>query len=330
MKIEAFSEGKSLDAPEANEDQLLVLPGTGYAVFDGATDITGQLYDGKRGGWLASHIAMHAVARFLLDPAERELRAERLVDHVSAAIRASYELHKMLDIARDDPARRFCATLTLAADLGDNFRFVLIGDSGLRLNGTEIFVDDTALDLVTARLRVEAYRMVQDAGGGAEDRARAGRACAFYGAAKLHPDMRPWLDETRRAQLYEQSLAWCRARFPEVPDADFRLLLDTAISGQSQFANNTASPLSYAALDGFEIPLPLVRVFDRPRATIHSIELFTDGYFKPGAAATLVDWEAAFAEVESVDPDKIGLYPSVKGSAARMNTDDRTVVIVHL
>ena len=150
MKIEAFSEGKNLDAPEANEDQFLVLPERGYAVFDGATDITGQLYDGKRGGWLASHIAMHAVARFLLDPAERELRAERLVDHVSAAIRASYEHHKMLDIARDGASRRFCATLALAADLGDNFRFVLIGDSGLRLNGAKIFVNDTALDLVTA------------------------------------------------------------------------------------------------------------------------------------------------------------------------------------
>jgi Protein phosphatase 2C len=330
MKIEAFSEGKNLDAPEANEDQLLVLPGRGYAVFDGATDITGQLYDGKRGGWLASHIAMQAVAEFLLEPTERELRPERLIDHVSAAIRASYSRHKILDIARGDPARRFGATLTLAADLGDTFRFVLIGDSGLRLDGAEIFVNDTGLDLVTARLRVEAYRMVQEAGGGAEDCARVGRACAFYGAAKLHPDMRPWLDETKRGQLYEKSLAWCCARFPAIPEADIRLLLDTAISGQAQFANNTASPLSYAVLDGFEIPLPLVRVFDRQRATIHSIELFTDGYFKPGAAAALCDWEAAFAEVESVDPDKIALYPSVKGSAARMNTDDRTVVIVHL
>jgi hypothetical protein len=37
MKIEAFSEGKNLDAPEANEDRLLVLPGRGYAVIDAAT-----------------------------------------------------------------------------------------------------------------------------------------------------------------------------------------------------------------------------------------------------------------------------------------------------
>jgi hypothetical protein len=330
MKIEAFSEGKNLDAPEANEDQFLVLPGRGYAVIDGATDITGQLYDGKRGGWLASQIAMQAVAGFLLDPAERELSPERLIEHISAAIRASYVRHGILEIARGDPARRFGATLTLAADLGDTFRFVLIGDSGLRIDGAEVFVNDTGLDLVTASLRVKAYRMVGDAGGGAEDRARVGRAAAFYGAAKLHPDMRPWLDETKRALLCERSLAWCRARFPAIPEADIRLLLDTGISGQAQFANNTASPLSYAVLDGFDIPLPLVRVIDRPRAAMRSIELFTDGYFKPGDAPALDDWEAAFAEVERDDPEKIGRYPSVKGSTARMNTDDRTVVIVHL
>jgi hypothetical protein len=330
MKIEAFSEGKNLDAPEANEDQFLVLPERGYAVIDGATDITGHLYDGKRGGWLASHIVMQAVGDFLLDSAGRELRPERLIEHVSTTIHASYARHGILEIARADPARRFGATLTLAADLGDTFRFVLIGDSGLRIDGAEFFVNDTGLDLVTASLRVEAYRMVGEAGGGVEERARVGRALTFYGAAKFHPEMRPWLDETKRRLLYERSLAWSRAHFPAIPEADIRLLLDTGISGQAQFANNTVSPLSYAVLDGFEIPLPLVRVIDRPRAAIRSIELFTDGYFEPGATPALRDWEAAFAEVERIDPEKIARYPSVKGSAARMRTDDRTVVIVHL
>ena len=330
MKVEAFSEGKNLDAPEANEDQFLVLPGSGYAVLDGATDNTGRLYDGKRGGWHASRIAMRTVGEFVLDPAERELRPQRLIERISAAFRACYAEHGILEMARGDPAFRFGATLALAADLGETFRFVLIGDSGLRINGTEVFINDSGLDLVTASLRVQGYRLVDDAGGGKDDRARVGRAGAFWGAVKLHPDMQPWLDETKRQLLYERSLAWCRERLPAVPEADIRHLLDTGISGQARFANNAASPLSYAVLDGFEVPLPLVQVFDRPRQALRSIELFTDGYFKPGAATALSDWEAAYAEVERVDPEKIGRYPSVKGSGVRMNTDDRTVVIVHL
>jgi len=330
MKIEAFSEGKNLDAPEANEDQFLILPGSGYAVLDGATDTSGRLYDGKRGGWHASRIAMQAVGDFLLDPAERELRPQRLIERISAALRAIYAEHGILETAREDPSYRFGSTLTLAADLGETFRFVLIGDSGLRINGEEVFINDGGLDLVTASLRVQGYRLVGEAGGGPDDRARVGRAGAFWGAAKLHPDMEPWLDEPKRKLLYERALAWCRERLPAAPEADIRHLLDTGIGGQARFANNTASPLSYAVLDGFEVPMPLVQVFDRPRQALRSIELFTDGYFKPGAAPALTDWEAAFAEVERVDPEKIERYPSVKGSGARMNTDDRTVVILHL
>jgi hypothetical protein len=49
-----------------------------------------------------------------------------------------------------------------------------------------------------------------------------------------------------------------------------------------------------------------------------------------GRHASSDDWEEAFAEVERVDPEKIARYPAVKGSTARMNTDDRTVVIAHL
>jgi len=53
MRVEAFSEGKDLDQPEANEDQFLVLPGLGYAVIDGVTDITGRTVEGMRTGRLA-------------------------------------------------------------------------------------------------------------------------------------------------------------------------------------------------------------------------------------------------------------------------------------
>ena len=330
MRIEAFSEGKDLDAPRANEDQFLALPGRGYAVIDGVTDISGRLYDGMRAGRLASGVVQRAVAKFLADPAEAEMPPERLIARVSADLRAAYERHGMLDAARADPSRRFGATLTLAVDLGAAFRFILIGDSGVRLNGAELSVVDSGLDLVTATLRRLAFRVVAEAGGGLEDRRRVGRACAFHGGAKLHPEMLPWLDDAQRAALYEDSLRECRRLLPGVPEADLRHLLDTGISGQGRFQNNTISKLSYAVLDGFDIPMSLIQVFDRPRASIESIELFTDGYFKPGAAPAVAAWEAAFAEVERVDPEKIGRYPSVKGTVGRLRTDDRTVVVVNL
>ncbi|MGQ0665235.1 MAG: protein phosphatase 2C domain-containing protein [Pseudomonadota bacterium] len=329
MRIEAFSEGKNLDDPEANEDQLIVLPERGFAVIDGVTDRTGHRYDGQLAGRLAGSIVQRAVGAFLLDPTEADIRPERLVARVSEAIRAAYESHGILDVARRDPARRFGATLALAAVRGRTIRFVLVGDSGLRLDGDELWINDTGLDLVTASLRQEAYRAVGDAGGGAEERARVGRACAFFGAAAVHPDMRPWLDEAGLAALHQRCVERSRARFPQVPQADIERLLDGGIvGGQVHFQNNTASLLSYAVLDGFDVPLPLVRVIDRPRDSLGSIELFTDGYFKPGDGTALAAWEAAFAEVERDDPEKIDRYPSVKGTVGRLRADDRTVVIV--
>ena len=134
----------------------------------------------------------------------------------------------------------------------------------------------------------------------------------------------------RLAALLARAWRAAERAFRTLPVADLRELLDRGISGQTRFQNNTTSSLSYAVLDGFDVPMPLVKVFDRPRASLSSIELFSDGYFKPGASAGLAAWEASWIEVERTDPEKIDAYPSVKGTAGRIRTDDRTVVIVHL
>jgi hypothetical protein len=331
MRIEAFTEAKTPSDPAGNEDQLLLLPGRGYAVIDGVTDRTGHRYDGLLAGQLASRTVQGAAASFLLDPAEAEVEPARLVAQLSEAICAAYQRHGVLDIARRDPARRFGATLALAAERADGWRFVLVGDSGVRLNGTELWLNENKLDLITASLRQEAYRMVAAAGGGPADQARVGRACAFHGAASLHPEMRPWLDDGALARLHARCLEACLAQFPAVPVADIERLLDGGIvTGQGQFQNNTRSPLSYAVLDGFAVPIDLVRVIERARAAVHTIELFTDGYFEPAAAPSVAAWEASFRAVERQDPEKIGRYPGVKGSTPGRFADDRTVIIVHL
>lgn len=330
MHVEAFSEGKDLDRPELNEDQFLILPGRGLAVIDGVTDRTGHRYEGMLAGRVAAGIVQREVAAFLLDEAGR-IDPERLVRRLTGAIRAAYERFGILDVAERAPERRFGATLALCADMGEAFRFVLVGDSGLRLDGGETVINDTGLDLVTASLRQEAWRLVAGLGGDREACAAVGRACAFEGTDRLHPDMRPWLDEAGLAALQERALGRCRQRFPEVAEADLRLLLEGGIRrGQVLFQNNRRSPLSYAVLDGFEVPMELVRVIDRPKDAVRTVELFTDGYFLPGDESCLAAWERAFAFVEETDPDKIGRFPSVKGTIGRIRADDRTVVIARL
>jgi hypothetical protein len=331
MRIEALTEARTPADPAGNEDQLLLLPGRGYAVIDGVTDRTGHRYEGLLAGQLASRTVQAAAAGFLLDPAEAEVDPARLVAHLSEAIRAAYARHGVLEVARRDPARRFGATLALAAERAEGWRFVLVGDSGVRLNGAELWLNQNKLDLITASLRQEAYRVVAAAGGGPADQARVGRACAFHGAARLHPDMRPWLDADAVARLRAGCLEACVAHFPAVPAADIERLIEGGVmTGQGWFQNNTRSPLSYAVLDGFAVPMDLVQVIDRPRSAVHTIELFSDGYFEPAEAPSVAAWEASFRAVECQDPEKIDRYPCVKGSTPGRFADDRTVIVVQL
>jgi hypothetical protein len=329
MRIEAFSEGKNQDDPSANEDQLLILPGRGYAVIDGVTDRTGHRYDGILAGQMAGLLVRDATAGFLLDSANRDFDPAALVAHVTAAIQRAYARFGIAGEARDRPARRFGATLALAADLGEVFRIVLVGDSGVRFDGAELVVVDPGLDKVTAGIRLAAWRSLEARNAGRDACIRVSRSCVFNGLARLHPEMRPWLDEQSLAELRKECVAAARRQFPDVPQADIAILIEGGIiEGQGRFQNNMESPLSYCVLDGFEVPMALVQTLDRPKSAVRTLELFTDGYFRPGTAPTVDAWEAAFAEVERLDPDKLRDYPSVKGTTGRIRADDRTVVIV--
>ena len=329
MRIEAFSEGKNLDDLGANEDQLLILPGCGYAVIDGVTDRTGHRYEGMLAGRMAGLLVRDATASFLLDPANRELDPGALVAHVTAAVQAAYARFGIADAARTRPARRFGATLALAADLGDTIRIVLVGDSGVRLNGDELIVIDPGLDKVTASIRLAAWQALETKGAPRDDCRRVSRSCVFNGLKSLQPDMHPWLDAQSLADLRDSYLAEAEARFPDIPKADLETLIDGGIiEGQGRFQNNTKSPLSYCVLDGFKVPMALVHTLERAKNSIRTLELFTDGYFTPGAEPSIDAWEAAFAEVERTDPDKRHQFASVKGTVGRIRADDRTVVIV--
>jgi hypothetical protein len=89
------------------------------------------------------------------------------------------------------------------------FRIVLVGDSGVRFDGAELVVVDPGLDKVTAGIRLAAWRSLEARGAGRDDCVRVSRSCVFNGLGRLHPEMRPWLDE--------QSLAELRARASPSP-----------------------------------------------------------------------------------------------------------------
>ncbi len=86
--------------------------------------------------------------------------------------------------------------------------------------------------------------------------------------------------------------------------------------------------LGYGAIDGDHVHDKFVRVFTVDVKDVQTLEMYSDGYFKPALDATIDSWEQAFQEVEAEDPYKLRRYASVKGSIPGVRpTDDRTVLI---
>lgn len=102
---------------------------------------------------------------------------------------------------------------------------------------------------------------------------------------------------------------------------------DLLASQQRLHLNNPRSKFGYGAIDGRKVPEKFIKAYSFDLEAIETLEIFSDGYFKIAAEPTIQSWEKEFAEVERVDPLKIGLYPSMKGSGSGQFTDDRTILI---
>lgn len=334
--LEAFSLGKKLGAPEANEDSLVIMPNLGYAVIDGVTDRNGTRYGGMLSGQYASRMVKAAIETFLLaqgDPTRPELQfagGEHFVRYLGAAIHAGYVANGALDAVTKDWKLRGGCTVMAALMIGDRLEIVAVGDSGLRINGNDVLQVLKPLDDVTAIMRRETWRHFEAQGRDLQSCDRLAGLITWKGTRNQTPG-----DETADpaflAEIERRCLAACVAHLPEVPAAEIIQLLHGGIChAQGDFQNVTEPVLGYGGLDGFDVPNRFVETRSYALSEIETIELFSDGYFKLGDGFGVASWEAAFAEVEAEDLHKIGRYMSTKGTTSTILTDDRSYLGVRL
>lgn len=326
MLIEAFSEAKVSSAPDTNEDRFVILPGRAFAVIDGVTDRLGTRYNGMLSGQYAATIVKDALEYALSRP-DRPRETQALIPILTQAIADAYRSHDMLDAARADCNYRFSSTLALALVGDETIDIALVGDSGIRINGSRVLQVDKDLDLITSTLRQQAWPIIGSRTSDPAVQEKASRRVTWFGTRQPLEALAEILDPQDLALIEERAVAACVQALPHVPRDDIEALVRGGIvNAQGAYQNNTSTILGYSALDGFEVPLSLVHFERLPRAEVKTIELFSDGYFKPGADFGVASWEQAFQEVERDDPAKVILYPSPKGSTATHWTDDRTYV----
>jgi len=326
MLIEAFSEAKDPSAPQANEDRFVILPGRAYAVIDGVTDRLGTRYDGMLSGQYAATVVEGALEHLLSGP-DGPREAAAVVEALTEAIRARYRALGMLERATTDWNHRFSTTLALALVDEETVEIALVGDSGIRINGTRIEQVDKDLDRITSTLRQQAWPVIGARTGDPVLQEKLARRLTWFGTRQELDDIAAVLPPQEVAAIEAKAVAVNAQALPHIPTSDIeRLVRGGIVHAQGAYQNDAGTVLGYSALDGFDVPPSLVRFERLPRREVASLELFTDGYFKPGESFGVASWEKAFAEVEREDPAKVRLYLSPKGSTATHWADDRTYV----
>ncbi len=94
------------------------------------------------------------------------------------------------------------------------------------------------------------------------------------------------------------------------------------ILSQFNYQNNANDVLWYWVIDWTHTPSKFIKIFTYDREKIHTIELFSDGYFKIPENVSIQAREESFEQVEKEDPDKWKKYKSTKSK------DDRTITII--
>ncbi|HQZ11369.1 MAG TPA: protein phosphatase 2C domain-containing protein [Devosia sp.] len=337
MRIEAFSLGKKFGHPEANEDSFVAIPGAGYAVIDGVTDRNGTRYAGMLSGQFASRTVKRATERFLCEQQAPRVAPEfawrgprAFIDYLTAAIRDAYIAEGVLEAVEDDWKARAGCTVMAAIHVGERIEVVAVGDSGIRVNGTDLLQVLKPLDDVTGLLRRETWRFFEARGLSAAECDRLAASMTWLGT-RNQPAGSETADQQVIGEIRKRALAACHERLPGLPDSEMLHLIDNGIAhGQGEYQNVTDKALGYGGLDGFAVPDRYVEHRSYAAADVTTLELYSDGYFEPGKGFGVEMWETAFRDVETADPHKIDRYISTKGTTPAQLTDDRTYLGVHL
>jgi hypothetical protein len=330
MLIEAFSEAKDPSAPHANEDRLVILPGRAYAVIDGVTDRLGTRYDGMLSGQYAAVIVKGALEHMLSAP-NAPTDGIEIVQALTAKIENAYKTHGMFEKAHSDWNTRLSAALALVLVQGETLDVILVGDSGVRINCKRTLRVEKDLDLITSTLRQQAWPVICGKTSDPAKQEQISRRITWHGTRQPIADLSGTLDDDDMVQIERRAIEVNVKALPHVPHADIENLVRGGIvNAQGGYQNNASTQLGYPCLDGFKVPEHMIRIERLPLREIETVEIFSDGYFKPGDGFGVAAWEKAFAEAEREDPAKVVLYPSPKGSTASTWADDRTYLGIKL
>ena len=312
--------GKDPAAPERCEDRAVLALPDAAAVIDGATDIGGQRFGGRTGGWLAADALSRFVLAAAADGSIRQWTGADFVARANGVLLDLYAQLGILETARQSPERRFRAGATVAIAQETGVRIVNLAMPGLRIDGVLHKPDDPpeGFERVLTSLRVQLWNDPELASLEPLAREKAVHDLLVAGRPDTHaPSAAAWA----RAE------ARLRATLP--PQADLARI--EAALARGLWGSRCAHPgdPSYSpAIDGFHGEAHPDWETLLPYGSYRTIELFSDGYQTLPAASDVAAWEAEAHKADHEDPHRVGAFAAIKGGVPGGHHDDRSLVVL--
>ena len=195
MKISSLSIPKYRDLHAGGDDTTLILPGL-LAVFDGASSpVTGA--GGESTGKAASVAAANTVAGMVLEGSFMDAEAGEICDRIRIAI---------AEAQRRFPEGAHPATTMSAVAFGaGKLRILSVGDSGVRINGSEVYRHLKPIDDIWTMGRVLCFKALSRRHTDMDAVEAMARRCAFQGLDRARAEN--VLTEAEAKAIHAETLA---------------------------------------------------------------------------------------------------------------------------
>lgn len=171
-EISSFTEGRQSPTERKNED-IFIHDEDSFIVADGSTSKAGNTkeIDGQSGGAIIASLASTIAL-------ESKANGRKLVDEVTKAIRGFYteSLTEALTDPRAAPATTMAVARIVEVDGAPQLVVTQVGDTGFRINGSNIYTNKRRMDEIDAANRAAEIRRLISEGVSEQEAVRSGRS----------------------------------------------------------------------------------------------------------------------------------------------------------
>lgn len=311
----SLSVGKKNDSNYQSGDSILFVQNRIYGVFDGVSSIKQHIDGIVDAGAGAATTCVKAALSYVMNNKQIDFNLFDFVNQLSADLKNESDMESKIQY-------RFGTTASLALQGRDKLLFLIVGDSGVRINGSETIQFKKPIDDIFSIARSVLLEQRVLPTSNPSDfyfHELIVREMLFNGIKRTSD-----IDDVMNVIPLKMNFPYDFNQWDDI----YQLLLNGIMNYQHRFSNRSGHYLGYAVLNGDAVHGSDYLTFVRDIDSVKTLEFFTDGYMTCGDEVSIQSWEKSWTDLEKLDPYKIDKYKNIKCSIPGELWDDRSLLII--